>query len=143
MTKKRYWGRLDLREKMSLCLSHVEWALFQAQLIGLEVDVRSIHAIIEVRRSLVGVNITEQLEKAVADAHDAYKSSGGWNEMCRNQKTLSQCSLECMCWSIAWDVHSELDIDLDSLNDFYLEPIEDLKEKSPLARRLRSGTILQ
>lgn len=143
MTKKRYWGRLDLREKMSLCLSQVEWALFQAQLTGLEVDVRSIHAMIETRRSLVGGNVTEQLDKAVTGAHDAYKSSGGWNEKYGHPKTLSRCSLACMCWSIAWNVHSELDLDLDSVSEFYLEPIGDLKEKSPLARRLRNGTILQ
>lgn len=143
MTSESTWETTPTRKKLFLYLEQAEWAIFQADMLGIEIDQRSLDAVTRTRQCLFGAIDVKALDKSISDsyakeAHDsyigAYSKNGVW---------IDECAITMLCWhaliDVLWIIDDGRDLSLKEVFRFYLDPIEGSKylctvrDKSPLA----------
>lgn len=113
------WDRLPIKQKRDLFLKQAEWSVFQALEHGIEVDARSIIALIRVRKSMACYQEdTPDIFEQLAERENAYNA---YIEMCANEHgqnlfgKLYGSRVAWMCWSaigdVCWDDEPEKDFE--------------------------------
>lgn len=141
MSVEERWNGLSLREKLRLCLIQAEWVLFQANLLDMEIDRRSLGAIIVARRALSDFRDEfGQIKEAKNGAFAAFVNTRG-NDFPSITDSINQYALTRICYALIYDIGRKRGdrFDLKIINDYL--GVGNLKERSPLARWLAGKEI--
>lgn len=68
MQRLKRWGGLPYEQKRRLLLEQTEWALFTATVLGINIDKRSLSAVVEARRLYCGGRPIATTKKIIDDA---------------------------------------------------------------------------
>lgn len=68
--EKQVWDKLPIERRYSLCLDQIEWIISKAMLLGVDIDPRSMNAVIHARKILddTGEEWSPEIGKEAADA---------------------------------------------------------------------------
>lgn len=141
------WNLLSSNQRLTTLVEQTEWLLFRAISLGVSVDRRSTHALVEARRVLAGNFKKEETKKAKGAAFDAFQEGGGLAIL---GSSLNRCAVAYMCWAVVTNAYwkannnkkmSEILDKLENIEEIYLYHDGDLRNQSPLARRLVSHDI--
>lgn len=163
------WDRLSSEQKFNTLFSHVEWVVFQAQLLGIDIDQRLSNAVAKAKNALAfDGGDWEQLSDLVNIAWLVFKEAGG-EEMLGKDKVIGKNKMEMlnmeqavayMCYCITHDVWLRQDVlhryrknkempdsdpDLRAISHSYLLPLTSVKQQltqqSPLDKWMTENDI--
>lgn len=136
-TREISTAKLPYRDVLAAILDQVEWIIFRALLQDIEIDRRSLSAVIDAKRTLLGGVRDKNWENIESQSEDVFFENGG-NDRFDNEKCLNQCTLAYVCWCVVNDAHSLHNVtrERDYIVADYLSPFGALGKESPLWRWL-------
>lgn len=148
-----WYNRTTSLRKLLLYVAQAEWILFQVTLLGIDIDKRSLGAVLEAKRMLFGGADLLTLRVSVVEAHDALyeitrsleRTHGALTSPAMGQ--LDEQVVASICAITAAYVLQKCndptmdDIQFDKVIGTYLFPLGSLESKSPIAKHMKSKDV--
>lgn len=126
---KHAWARLPADKKIDLLVRQAEWVIFMATMKEIDVDQRSVNAIVRVRQGGRG----SDLIGAFLRAADVLKDGRLGDLIFPGRTVFDRYAIEYFCYRLAYDVYtSRIANDIASISMTYLYLVLGLERKSPL-----------
>lgn len=93
------WDRLRLEEQIHLLVGHVEWILHQAILLDINIDPRSISAVVAARRAIEHASGKREVESAMRSAEGAFTRFGFYDGL-DDSGDITECAVAYLCLTV-------------------------------------------
>lgn len=137
------WKRLSTEQRANAIIKQVEWLVFQASMRGLDIDRRSLCAVLETKRSMLCGKATRQILNVKWAAYDVFQEEGGMANLKRTdalREVLDSCSLAFVCYCLAEDIFNGR-IDYWNICEYILS-FDNLPQKNPITNCVEEATVV-
>lgn len=135
------WQRLTSDQRSGLLLEHTEWAVFRSVSLGIDVDKRSLDAVIEARR-LIFDDRRKDIAKTIGRLANKTLDELGGIQRARREP-MDKCSIAYICRNVLSDIGAMDTLELGVVYDFYMVPTLLAKSESPLVRWLSGSEEIE